>query len=133
MLIDPVVAPIIAVFTKYDLLVSRLQRELSSNDVKKPADAFVENQCVKPLKKAARVKFENIAVSSKFWVVLVFFSWPHFMYLLAGKGYEHTVSNLVALTQSLVEAKFSELIEPSVIAAIAQRVNPGVKIDGCIV
>ena len=132
MLIDPVVAPIIAVFTKYDLLVARLQRELSSNDVRKPADAFVENQCVKPLKKAARVKFENIAVSSEFWVVLVSFSWAH-MYLLAGKGYEHTVSNLVALTQSLVEAKFSELIEPSVVAAIAQRVNPGVKIDGCIV
>jgi hypothetical protein len=53
------------------------------------------------------------------------------MYLLAEKGYEHTVSNLVALTQSLVEAKFS--MEPSVVAAIAQRVNPGVKIDGCIV
>jgi hypothetical protein len=55
------------------------------------------------------------------------------MYLPAEKGYEHTVSKLVALTQSLVEAKFSESIEPSVIAAIAQRVNPGVKIDGCIV
>jgi hypothetical protein len=55
------------------------------------------------------------------------------MHLLAEKGYENTVSNLVALTQSLVEAKFSESIEPSVVAAIAQRVNPGVKIDGCIV
>jgi hypothetical protein len=53
------------------------------------------------------------------------------MYLLAEEGYEYTVSNLVALTQSLVEAKFS--MEPSMVAAIAQRVNPGVKIDGCIV
>lgn len=66
MLIDPVAAPIIAVFTKYDLLVSRWQRaQLSANDVKKKADAFVENQCVKPLKKAARMKFEHIAVSSE--------------------------------------------------------------------
>jgi hypothetical protein len=54
------------------------------------------------------------------------------MHLLAEKGYEHTVSDLVARTQSLVEAKFSTL-EPSVVAAIAQRVNPGVKIEGCIV
>jgi len=68
MLIDPIVAPIIAVFTKYDLLVARLQRELSSSDVKTPADAFVENQCVKRLKKAARMKFESITLSSKFWV-----------------------------------------------------------------
>lgn len=57
----------------------------------------------------------------------------NFMYPPAEKGYEHTVSNLVGLTQSLVEAKFSESIEPSVVAAIAQRVNPGVKVDGCIV
>ncbi len=57
-------------------------------------------------------------------------SWVHFIYLLAEKGYEHTVSNLVALTQSLVEDKFS--MEPSVVAAIAQRVNPDVKIENCI-
>lgn len=124
-------APIIAVFTKYDLLVSRWQRaQLSAGDVKKKADAFVENQCVKPLKKAARMKFENIAVSSEFRIVFVLFSWVHFMSLLAEKGYEDTVSNLVALTQSLVEAKFST--EPSVVAAIAQRVNPDVKIENCI-
>jgi hypothetical protein len=71
MLIGPVTAPIIAVFTKYDLLVSRGQRaQLSDNDARKKADAFVENECVKPLKKAARMKFENIAVSSEFWVAI---------------------------------------------------------------
>jgi hypothetical protein len=67
MLIGSVAAPVIAVFTKYDLLVSRWERvQLSANDARKKADAFVENQCVKPLKKAARMKFENIAVSSEF-------------------------------------------------------------------
>ncbi|KAF8805966.1 hypothetical protein BYT27DRAFT_7339503 [Phlegmacium glaucopus] len=108
--------PIIAVFTKYDLLVSRCQRaQLSSdNDARKKADAFVKNECVKPLKKAARMKFGSIAVSTE-------------------KGYEHTVSNLVELTQSLVEANFSKSIGPWVVGAIAQGVNPGVKIEGCIV
>jgi len=106
--------PIIAVFTKYDLLVSRWQRTQSSpNDAQKKADTFVKNECIKPLKKAARMEVKNIAISTT-------------------KGYERTVSDLVAMTQSLVEAKFSTL-EPSVIAAIAQRVNPGVKIEGCIV
>jgi len=105
--------PIIAVFTKYDLAVSRWQRnQFSAHDARKKADAFVKYACIKPLKKAAHMKVANIAVSTE-------------------KGYEHTVSNLVALTQSLVEAKFS--MEPSVVAAIAQRVNPGVKIEGCIV
>ena len=49
---------------------------------------------------------------------------------LAEKGYEHTVSDLVGLTQALVEDKFP--MEPSVVAAIAQRANPGVNIEGCI-
>ncbi|KAF8805972.1 hypothetical protein BYT27DRAFT_6650089 [Phlegmacium glaucopus] len=107
--------PIIAVFTKYDLLVSRGRRgQLSDNDARKKADTFVKNECVKPLKKAARMEFENIAVSTE-------------------KGYEHTVSNLAELTQSLVEAKFSKSMGPWVVGAIAQGVNPGVKIEGCIV
>jgi len=106
--------PIIAVFTKYDLLVSRWERaQLSANDAQKKADAFVKDECIKPLKKAARMQVKNITVSTE-------------------KGYECTVSDLVALTQSMVQAKFSTL-EPSVVAAIAQRVNPGVKIEGCIV
>ena len=55
------------------------------------------------------------------------------IFIAARNGYEYTVSNLVKLTQELVREQFpmATSVVP-VVSAIAQRVNPGVKIEGCI-
>lgn len=50
--------------------------------------------------------------------------------MIARKGYEDTLSNLIQLTFDLVKDKIP--MEASVVTAIAQRVNPSVSIEGCI-
>jgi hypothetical protein len=122
--------PIIAIFTKYDLLASRLRRDMvksakkgdigpsetSARDAKNKADAeaIVKGECFEPLTKAAGREVPVIAISTQ-------------------PGHEHTISDLVKLTQVLVGEKFPvETSVVPVVSAIAQRVNPGVKIEGCI-
>ena len=46
------------------------------------------------------------------------------------KGYENTLSDLIKLTFDRVSEHVAK--EASIVSAIAQRVNPGVKIDGSI-
>ena len=59
-------APIIAVFTKYDLLISRMQREMGeSDDIKNEADVIVKQKCIEPLEKEAGQKVPNVTVSSE--------------------------------------------------------------------
>jgi predicted GTPase len=70
--------PIIAVFTKYDLLVSRLKKDMKGSatlaeDAKKEADAIVKKACTEPLEKAAGKAVPNVTVSTL-------------------KGYEYTLS-----------------------------------------
>jgi hypothetical protein len=58
--------PVIAVFTKYDFLVSRLERSTTSaGDAKKEADSIVKKACIEPLETAAGMKVPNMAISSK--------------------------------------------------------------------
>jgi hypothetical protein len=52
------------------------------------------------------------------------------IFIIARDKYEYTLSNLIKLTFDLVQDKFAT--EASVVTAIAQRVNPGVNIEGCI-
>jgi len=108
--------PIIAVFTKYDLLIARVKKSMAASetlaeDARKNADAFVAEACIEPLKTAAKKEVPNVTVSTR-------------------DKYEYTLSNLIQLTFDLVQDKFAT--EASVVTAIAQRVNPGVNIDGCI-
>jgi DNA-binding protein YbaB len=50
--------------------------------------------------------------------------------MLAMEGYEDTLSDLIRVTFNNVYQHMAE--EASVVSAIAQKVNPGVKIDGSI-
>jgi hypothetical protein len=64
-------APIIVIFTKYDLLISKFERELYTEEnqdmpenefeelVAEKASEFFEEVCVKPLKKATDIKKED--------------------------------------------------------------------------
>ena len=49
---------------------------------------------------------------------------------LVEEGYEETLSNLIKLTFDHVHEHVTK--EASIVSAIAQKVNPGVNIDGCI-
>ena len=69
-MLDLITAPIIAVFTKYDLIVSRLEMDAGENeplidDVKTEADAVVQEQCIEPLRKAAGREVPNMVISSE--------------------------------------------------------------------
>jgi hypothetical protein len=66
-LLDLITAPIIAVFTKYDLIVSRLKMDAGvfTDDVKTEADAVVQEQCIEPLRKAAGREVPNMVISSE--------------------------------------------------------------------
>jgi hypothetical protein len=65
-----ITAPIIAVFTKYDLLIARVKKSMAasetlSEDAREKADAFVAEACIEPLKTAAKKEVPNVIVSSE--------------------------------------------------------------------
>ena len=66
-MLDLITAPIIAVFTKYDLIVSRLKMDAGAftDDVKAEADAVVQEQCIEPLRNAAGREVPNMVISSE--------------------------------------------------------------------
>jgi len=62
--------PIVAVFTKYDLLISHMKKNMTASkalaeDARKEADAFVEKACIEPLNTAAKKEVTNMTVSSE--------------------------------------------------------------------
>jgi hypothetical protein len=52
------------------------------------------------------------------------------MFSSVEEGYEDTLSNLIKLTFDHVREHVAG--EASIVSAMAQKVNPGVNIDGCI-
>ncbi|KAE9387343.1 hypothetical protein BT96DRAFT_927670 [Gymnopus androsaceus JB14] len=115
--------PIIAVFTKYDELCDREERNLDDSAcegqtdedifqlVKRSADAVLRKDCINPLKERVGEGVPYIAVSIE-------------------ERFKTTLSNLIKLTFDNVQKHVAH--EASVVTAIAQKVNPGVKIDGSI-
>jgi hypothetical protein len=115
--------PIIAVFTKYDKLYDREKRTLDesicegktdeeiSQLVEQAADAALQKDCINPLKERVGEEVPYIAVS-------------------IGEKFKATLSDLIKLTFDNVQKHVAH--EASVVTAIAQKVNPGVKIDGSI-
>jgi hypothetical protein len=100
-----------------------------AEDVKREADAIVKTTCSEPLEKVAGKVVANVAVSSESEANQSSILCIH-IYIIVKSGYEYTLSNLVQLTFDLVKDKVA--MEASVVTAIAQRVNPGVNIEGCI-
>ncbi|KIM19792.1 hypothetical protein M408DRAFT_30924 [Serendipita vermifera MAFF 305830] len=115
--------PIIVVITKYDALVARedrllddsicneLEDEEISRLVNERAQATLKKDCIEPLEKAIGVDVLYKAVSVQ-------------------EGYKNTLADLIQLTFDNVKNHVAK--EASVVTAIAQRVNPNVKVDGSI-
>jgi len=82
-----------------------------SVNAKYEADTFIKRTCIEPLEEVTRKEVINTTISTK-------------------SGYEYTLSHLIQLTFDLVQD--SVATEASVVTAIAQKVNPGVNIEGCI-
>jgi hypothetical protein len=135
--------PLIIVFTKYDKLVDRedmnfdesqreeLSEDVISNQIKGKASlAFIE-ECIAPLKKrlgsqippykevsgkCACYSCLSISESDSLWPV--------------EEGFEDTILDLVGLTFDSVNKHVAAAA--SIVSAIAQKINPEVKIAGSI-
>jgi hypothetical protein len=100
-----------------------------TEDVKREADAIVKKSCIEPLEKVAGKEVANMTVSSESEANQSYILFIHTC-IIVKSGYKYTLSDLVQLTFDLVKDKIA--MEVSVVTAIAQRVNPGVNIEGCI-
>ena len=141
----------ITVFTKYDRLVTEVKfgnnmefmRRTKTLDpdarnallVKETNERF-ETLCVRPFRKVVSPDVPQIAVSSKF--LTDFFLGFVFTFAIAAKkeygDSKKTLKDLTALTTKYVRdcLKVDVAEEVAVLSAVAQRVNPAIKIDAVI-
>ncbi|KAG6829399.1 hypothetical protein H0H87_011528, partial [Tephrocybe sp. NHM501043] len=114
--------PVIAVFTKYDLLVVHENRLLKQADREgKPKEAIaglieqnaytiLNEICAKPFDAFVERKVPHVTVSTEY-------------------GYEARLADLIQVTYERVR---EQLVDASVVTAMAQRVNPNVNIQASI-
>ncbi|KAG6853060.1 hypothetical protein C0991_007171 [Blastosporella zonata] len=114
--------PVIAVFTKYDLLVvheTRLlkrvdragkSKEAISKLIEQNATTILNEMCMEPFDKFVEMKVPHVTVSTEY-------------------GYETRLSDLIQVTYEHVR---DHLVDASVVTAMAQRVNPRVNIQASI-
>jgi hypothetical protein len=142
--------PLITVFTKYDLLVDEVQfnnhlefHKRSKNLDPAARDALLvketnemfETLCVRPFKAVVGPDVPHIAVSSQF--LTKFSRFPFTFANAAKKDYndsKKTLKDLTALTAKYVKECLAIDVakEVAVLSAVAQRVNPAMKIDAVI-
>ncbi|KAF7969973.1 hypothetical protein HWV62_25456 [Athelia sp. TMB] len=101
--------PFIAVFTKYDTLLSRAKR-LGSSNPEMEARKILTETCLKPFKKFEK-EVPHMAVSKE-------------------RGHEKTLEALIELTTDKVREQLPEVA--SIVLGVAQQVSPKVKIDSSI-
>ncbi|KAF9073349.1 hypothetical protein BDP27DRAFT_1417166 [Rhodocollybia butyracea] len=112
--------PVVVIFTKYDLLVRKFEKEASDSIgeqeretmANQKADEFYDKNCVRPLKNITRnrqVPISYVRVSTKKEVC-----------------YADTLVKLVEETQSRLDERML------ILWALAQRVSVDAKIDACI-
>ncbi|KAF7973926.1 hypothetical protein HWV62_13986 [Athelia sp. TMB] len=102
--------PVIAVFTKYDTLLTRAMR-LGNPDPSMEAKKILNETCVAPFKKYEKQGIPHMAVSKE-------------------RGHEQTLQALVELTTERVREQLPEVA--SIVLGVAQQVSPKVKIDSSI-
>lgn len=122
-----VAVPIIAVFTKYDLLMTR-QRSLGSKDPIQDAAKALETICITPFSKYVAEGIQYSTVSSK--PILVLQVIPKPMTSSDKKGHEKTLQDLVELTKAQVGKNLPEVAE--IVMGIAQQISPKSKIESSI-
>lgn len=115
--------PVVVVLTKYDMLLDRVERTLDNSAfkrlskdafkklVKKKADAELKDICIRPLQKFAGRHIPHVAISTK------------------GR-HKETLAPLIQMTENLVRQHL--VPEASVMTSIAQRVDPGLKLNASI-
>jgi len=135
--------PLIVVFTKYDKLVRRedmdfdkrrcegLSKDAISDHIKRKASMAFTEECITPLKGCLGSQIPpHKEVSGKFTCCSCLnisdadFLWP------VKKVFESTVLDLVKLTFDSVNKHVATAA--SIVSAIAQKINPEVKIAGSI-
>ena len=138
----------IAVFTKYDRVVTQVKIGNSSESMRrtktldpdarnallvKETNERFETLCVRPFRAAVGPDAPYISVSSKF--LTDFFSRFVFTFAIAAKKeYMKTLKDLIALTAKHVKECLAVDVaeEVAVLCAVAQRMNPAMKIDAVI-
>ncbi|KAG6918821.1 hypothetical protein DXG01_011224 [Tephrocybe rancida] len=120
------VVPVIAVFTKYDLLVTHETRLLKKADregkskeaiaklIEHNARTILDEICVQPFDSFVKMKVPHVTVSNA---------------APAEYGFEPSLSDLIQVTYDHVREYF---VDASVVTAMAQRVNPRVNIHASI-
>lgn len=115
--------PIVAVFTKYDTLLDRVERTLDRSSLKgmskadiqeltkKNAKDKLQEVCVAPLEKFAGSDIPHVAVSTN-------------------GDHEETLGRLIQTTEELVRNHVGT--DASVMTSVAQRVDPALKIKASI-
>jgi hypothetical protein len=131
------IVPVIGVFTKYDKLINRLERTmdpsrrngLSKEQISKLAEEVLKKICINPFEESVGKDIvPHIHVSS---LSNLFCSLLHHTSNIpaAEPGHETTLLGLIQLTYNSV---YNYLKAPSIVSAVAQKVNPGVNIDASI-
>jgi hypothetical protein len=135
--------PLIIVFTKYDKLVDRedvtfneSQREELSEDavldlIKRRASSAFTEECIAPLEKRLGSRIPPYKEVSGKCVCrpCLTISYTHVL-CSVDPGFEDTILDLVELTVNSVNEHVATVA--SIVTAIAQKVNPEVKIAGSI-
>ncbi|KAG2134598.1 uncharacterized protein EDB93DRAFT_1306011 [Suillus bovinus] len=118
--------PVIVVFTKYDMLIDRVERTLDESSldglsdqavkelIKNKAEAELQDICIRPLEKFAGegdVRFPHATISTE-------------------EVYKETLTHLIQITEKCVGLHSAP--EAAVITSIAQRVHPGLKVKASI-
>jgi GTP-binding protein EngB required for normal cell division len=115
--------PVIVVLTKYDMLIDRMERTLDGISVnglsdkaikelaKNKAEAGLQDICIGPLEKFAGPDIPHVKTSTH-------------------KDHKETLTHLIQITEKCVGLHSTP--EAAVMASIAQRVHPGLKIEASI-
>ncbi|KAG2063321.1 hypothetical protein BDR04DRAFT_1111657, partial [Suillus decipiens] len=115
--------PIVAVFTKYDTLLDRVERTLDKSSIKGLSKAAIQELT----KKSAQNKLQEICIAplEKFAKSAI----PHVTVSTNG-SHEETLARLIQTTEELVCKHVGT--DASVMTSIAQRVDPVLKIKASI-
>lgn len=126
-LIKLVSVPLIAVFTKYDLLLTSANRR-GGADPKKYAEKMLTDTCIAPFKKYEKNGIPYMTVSSEASFILKFIL--KLIRFPEERGHEQTLKDLVELTTAEVGKNLPEVAQ--IVLGVAQQISPKVKIEASI-
>ncbi|KAG2137846.1 uncharacterized protein EDB93DRAFT_1301477 [Suillus bovinus] len=117
--------PVIIVFTKYDMLIDRMERTLAQTTLDGSDDEVIK----KHARDEAKAELQNICVGP-----LQALPGPDIPYaaVSAEEDFRGTLSDLVEKTKHCIDQHSAPDSEAAVMSSVAQRVHPGLNIDASI-